>query len=242
MNQSEQIDKFAAAMAKVQAEIGGAVKSSVNPHFKSKYADLSAVFEAWQAIGPANGFAVMQFPGIYDPEARTMGMDTLVTHSSGQWTRGSMSIPLAKVDPQGFGSACTYARRYALAAAVGICPEDDDGNAASNGAQDRARPPATANGNGGGGKDAPFPQGPAKNKTELKAMGRDFWREVEGCGDPDELESLLRSHALLTKQIEAALPVWWRGGKDDSGEPFEGLGTVITRKQGELALAAVNAG
>jgi hypothetical protein len=130
MNQSEAIDKFAAAMAKVQSEIGGAVKGSVNPAFKSKYADLSAVWEAWQAIGPQNGFAVMQLPGIYDSDAKTMGMDQIITHASGQWISGHMTIPLTKVDAQGYGSACTYARRYALSAAVGICPEDDDGNGA----------------------------------------------------------------------------------------------------------------
>lgn len=128
---SDTLEKFAGAMAQVQAGIGGAIKGNVNPAFKSKYADLSAVWEAWQAIGPAAGFSVMQFPGIYDPEAKSMGMDTLVMHSSGQWVRASLSVPLSKVDAQGYGSAATYARRYALAAAVGICPEDDDGNAAS---------------------------------------------------------------------------------------------------------------
>lgn len=145
MQHSDTIDKFAAAMAKVQAEIGKAIKDAENPAFKrgnkaSTYADLSAVWDAWQPIGPANGFAVMQFPGIYDPEARTMEMHQLVTHSSGQWVRGDMSIPLSKVDAQGYGSALTYVRRYALSAAVGICPEDDDGNAASKSA------PANQNG------------------------------------------------------------------------------------------------
>lgn len=131
MDKSENIADFAAAMAKVQAEIGGAVKGNVNPHFKSKYADLSAVWEAWQPIGPKNGFAVLQFPGVFDRGAGTMGMDQIITHSSGQWISGHMTIPLSKIDAQGYGSACTYARRYALAAGVGICPEDDDGNAAS---------------------------------------------------------------------------------------------------------------
>lgn len=131
LTMSESVTDFAAAMAKVQAEIGGAVKDSVNPAFRSKYADLGAVWDAWQPIGPKHGFAVMQFPGVFDPEAKTMGMDQLITHASGQWVSGSMTIPLSKVDAQGYGSACTYARRYALSAGVGICPEDDDGNAAS---------------------------------------------------------------------------------------------------------------
>jgi hypothetical protein len=98
-------------------------------------------------------------------------------------------------------------------------------------------PPANdANGHGGNGKDAPFPQGPAKNKTELKAMGREFWREVEGCGDPDELHALLTTHEALTKQIAAALPAWWEGGTKESGEPFDGLSKVILKRQTELSI------
>jgi hypothetical protein len=131
MEMSESIADFAKAMATVQADIGGAFKGKTNPAFKSKYADLSAVWDTWQAIGPAAGFSIMQFPGDFNPEARTMGMDQIVTHSSGQWIRSHLSVPLTKTDAQGYGSACTYARRYSLAAAVGICPEDDDGNAAS---------------------------------------------------------------------------------------------------------------
>lgn len=127
---SPQIEALAAAMAKAQASIEGAIKDSNNPHFKSKYADLSNVWAAWQKCGPANGLAVMQFPGTC--ENNRMEMTTLITHASGQWVRSKLSIPLAKVDAQGYGSATTYARRYALSAAVGIAPEDDDGNAASN--------------------------------------------------------------------------------------------------------------
>lgn len=131
MNQSDNIADLAAALAKTQAEIEGAIKHSNNPHFESKYADLSSVWEAFQKVGPANGLSVVQIPGIYDANAKTMGMHIRLLHSSGQWIGGEMSVPLSKVDAQGYGSACTYARRYSLAAIVGICPEDDDGNAAS---------------------------------------------------------------------------------------------------------------
>ncbi|MBH9537492.1 ERF family protein [Novosphingopyxis sp. YJ-S2-01] len=139
MERSETIDAFAKAMAGVQATIGGAVKSSTNPHFKSKYADLSAVWEAWQAVGPKAGFSIMQFPGAYDAQERTMAMEQIVMHESGQFIATSLSIPLSKTDAQAYGSATTYARRYALGAAVGICPEDDDGNAASAGQQARQK-------------------------------------------------------------------------------------------------------
>ncbi len=127
---SETIADLAAAMAVAQTSIEGALKDSNNPHFKSKYADLSAVWSAWQKVGPANGLSVMQFPG--ECADGRLAMTTLLAHKSGQWIKATLSIPLSKVDAQGYGSATTYARRYALAAAVGIAPEDDDGNAASN--------------------------------------------------------------------------------------------------------------
>jgi hypothetical protein len=82
-------------------------------------------------------------------------------------------------------------------------------------------------------KDDPFPQGPAKNKTHLKDMGRAFWRDVEACGDSDELECLLadKSNVQLVNQIMKALPNWWDGGVNGSGETFEGLEAVIARKR-----------
>jgi hypothetical protein len=94
-----------------------------------------------------------------------------------------------------------------------------------------AGPPADTN--GGNGKDAPFPPGPAKNKTELKAMCRDLWRDVEGSGDTDELEILLASKetVALVAQMMKALPHWWDGGTDARGETFEGLEAVIARRR-----------
>ena len=76
---------------------------------------------------------------------------------------------------------------------------------------------------------APFTLGPAKNKTDLKAKGRDFWKDVEACGDEDELTALIASSKPLIDQLKAELPTWWDGGKKDSGEPFEGLSHVIDR-------------
>lgn len=103
---------------------------------------------------------------------------------------------------------------------------------ASNGEPDKAHPKAAR------GKDAPFPQGPAKNKTELKALGRDLWRDVEACGDDDTLAALMGADdtKALIKQLRDALPDWWDGGTRESGEPFEGLGDVIDRKAREFQL------
>jgi hypothetical protein len=128
---SEQINDLAAALSKAQKEIKGAVKDSTNPHFKSSYADLASVWEACREAITSNGLAVVQTP--HTDEAGNCHIVTMLTHASGQWIRDTFSLPPTKADPQGYGSAITYMRRYALAAIVGVAPEDDDGNAASAG-------------------------------------------------------------------------------------------------------------
>lgn len=129
MEMSDDIKELATAFSKAQASVEGAAKDSANPHFKNKYADLASVWSACREALTKNGLSIAQFPGeLID---NRMTMTTMLMHSSGQWMRETLSIPLSKVDAQGYGSATTYARRYALAAVVGVCPEDDDGNAAS---------------------------------------------------------------------------------------------------------------
>lgn len=219
------------ALASAFAEIEGAAKDKVNPHFKSKYADLSSVIDA---IKPALIKHRLFFTQATHDAQGGVCVETQVHHESGDsLSFGKLFVPANKNDAQGYGSALTYARRYSLMTAFGVPAEDDDGNAASKPAND-TRP---TNGNGGNGKDAPFPQGPAKNVTSLKDLGRDFWRDVEACDDPDQLEALLATNAALTKQISEALPSWWTGGSTKNGDNFEGLGTVITRKQLELSNA-----
>lgn len=130
MEMSESITDLAAALAKAQGQIEFAKKDSANPHFKSKYADLASVWEACREALSSNGLSVVQAPGPCVDNRMTM--TTMLMHSSGQWIREILTIPLSKVDAQGYGSATTYARRYSLAAMVGIVQDDDDGNAASN--------------------------------------------------------------------------------------------------------------
>jgi hypothetical protein len=129
IEQSESIANLAASLSKAQAAIEGAVKGKVNPAFKSKYADLASVWDACREALTDNGLSVVQSPG-HLHEGR-MEMTTMLLHASGEWMRGSLTIPLGKVDAQAYGSATTYARRYALAAFVGVSPDDDDGNAAT---------------------------------------------------------------------------------------------------------------
>ncbi|CAB4183855.1 Essential recombination function protein [uncultured Caudovirales phage] len=130
MNKSESIAGLAAALAKAQGQMKGALKDSANPFFKSRYADLASVVEAIRAAFSANGLSYIQTVEPSDKDE--VRVETTLLHSSGEWIScGILSLPVSKVDAQGYGSALTYARRYSLSAAVGVAPEDDDGNAAS---------------------------------------------------------------------------------------------------------------
>lgn len=126
---SESIKELALALCKVQAKLKDAETNSENPHFQSKYADLSAVWKACRALLTENGFCVVQAP--FRSESG-MVLVTRLIHSSGQWVRSEYTLSPTQNTPQQMGSALTYARRYSLAAIVGIAPgDDDDGNAAS---------------------------------------------------------------------------------------------------------------
>ena len=134
----QSFSKVAAALVKAQKEFGPALKSSSNPHFKSRYADLAACVEAVIEGLNNNGIALTQRVGSYDNDVI---VETVFIHESGEVINcGQLHVPASKHDAQGYGSALTYARRYSLMAACGIAPEsekqtvsfaDDDGNAAS---------------------------------------------------------------------------------------------------------------
>lgn len=125
---SEQINELASALAKAQGKITGALKDSANPFFKSKYADLASVWDACRAALSENGLAVVQFP---ESDDSGLYVVTTLTHASGQWMRSRLRLTPKDDSPQAAGSAITYGRRYALAAAVGVAQVDDDANAAS---------------------------------------------------------------------------------------------------------------
>lgn len=129
MKSSVEINEIAAAMAKAQAMLKPAHKESVNPAYRSKYADLASVWAAWQEAGPQCGLAVWQ--DVTTLEAG-ISVSTLITHASGQWMEfGPLVVPLAKHDAHGVGSATTYGKRFGLSASLGIvADDDDDGNAA----------------------------------------------------------------------------------------------------------------
>jgi len=126
MNKSESIAGLAKALAKAQGQVENASKASVNPHFKSKYADLAEVLNTVRPIFSSCGLSFVQMPSFLDG---IVSVETMLVHESGEWISEAASSPITKQDAQGVGSAITYLRRYSLAAFAGIAQEDDDANA-----------------------------------------------------------------------------------------------------------------
>ena len=121
--QSEHINELVTALALAQSQIKGAKKDSKNPYFKSDYADLTSTWEAARDPLTKNGLAIVQ---TMEPREDQTILVTTLAHKSGQWIKSFLPLTIVKKDPQGVGSAITYARRYALSAMLNICPFDDD--------------------------------------------------------------------------------------------------------------------
>ena len=124
MNQSESIKELATALCLAQAAMGGAVKESKNPFFKSSYADLTSVIKVVKEPFADNGLSFVQLPVSGETY---VGVTTMLMHTSGEWLQSEYMLPMTKRDPQAAGSAITYARRYALQSLAGIPSVDDDG-------------------------------------------------------------------------------------------------------------------
>lgn len=129
MNLEHSTPELFAALAKMQGEVENATKGSLNPHFKSKYADLAEVLNTVRPVLAANGLSVIQSPSF---DGGICHVTTTIAHASGGYITGTMSCVPAKQDGQGVGSSTTYLRRYSLAAVCGIAQEDDDGNSSAH--------------------------------------------------------------------------------------------------------------
>lgn len=216
---------LAAALCAAQAEMQNAKLNKTNPHFNSKFADLSSVREATLPVLTRHGLALVQ-----RTEATPDGLFliTELYHKDGGAVRSSWPLP-AHEKPQQMGSALTYARRYCWAAMCGIAAEeDDDGNAAQEahtGKVQRYAPGEPA-------KPAAKPwQGPMA-VTKLKAEARAIGREVESCADLDQLTAYLDGGEVKAaiEQLKVDLPDWWLGVEDGGG-----LQRLIAKRQADLA-------
>lgn len=167
--------EISAALVRAQKEFGPALKTSTNPHFRSKYADLSACVEAVIDALNNNGIMLMQPTHLCEDGVI---IETLFLHESGeQLSGGKLHVPASKQDAQGYGSALSYARRYSLMASCGIAPEDDDGNAATHSAP--AKPVATL----------PKTTPAATGKVPTKVEGREGpWQISVGIDSTEDLQ------------------------------------------------------
>jgi hypothetical protein len=127
MKASESINELASALCNAQGQMGGAVKDSANPFFKSSYADLTSVIKAIKQPFADNGLSYTQFPVSNE---NGVGVSTRLMHISGQWLEMEYTLPTVKKDPQASGSAISYARRYALQSIAGIPTAEDDAESA----------------------------------------------------------------------------------------------------------------
>jgi hypothetical protein len=147
---SDNIAELAAALAKAQGEMKNATLNKVNPHFKSKYADLAGIRDTVIPALSKNGLAVVQGTAV---EGGQLVVTTRLVHASGQWMESQYPIAIDK--PQAMGSAYTYAKRYSLSAMCCIAAdEDDDANAAQTAPHAKPEAMPAANGTAGASKAA----------------------------------------------------------------------------------------
>jgi hypothetical protein len=217
---------LASSMAAAFAEIEGATKSANNPHFKSKYADLTSIIEA---VKPALIKHRLFFTQRCHPDQEGVTVETVLHHAGGEeLSLGSLYVPANKRDAQGFGSALTYARRYSLQTAFGVPTEDDDGNAAAR---------TTANPTTGETPPAKRVElaGPYTSKTALQAAAKQFVMTLERMGDLDDFIAWQQTPEVVEfcVQLERDMPSWWAGGPDVPAE-FVPLEIRIAQKKLDL--------
>lgn len=140
MTKSDQINELATALAKAQSQMHGAKKDSVNPFFKSNYADLTSCWEACRDPLTKNGLSVIQSTRM--TESGNAVLVTMLCHSSGQWISGEFPVRPDKEGLQALGAALSYARRYALSSIIGLVQEDDDAESATQRTQTFTKPAA----------------------------------------------------------------------------------------------------
>jgi hypothetical protein len=203
--------EIASALVKAQKEFGPALKSSTNPAFRSRYADLSACVEA--VIDALNNNDIFMMQPTHECDNGVI-VETIFIHSSGeQISSGKLHVPATKHDAQGYGSALTYARRYSLMTACGIAPEDDDGNSAAKTKAPPAKPAAQP------AKASPPPakiegkEGPWQLKVSIEPEGEFAdWASIvmdatklglEQCTEEAEVMALFRANKNIFDRMKA---------------------------------------
>lgn len=213
--------KLAAALAKAQGEMKNAILNKVNPHFKSKFADLAAVRDATIPSLAKHGLSIVQFTKISDGN---LLLTTRLMHESGELIEGEYPLPPAGTAPQAMGSALTYAKRYCWSAMCGIAAdEDDDANEAQ--------------------KDSGEHPEPTKNPpgiTKFRSEQREFYKELYACTSYDEYKIFIGSQdvkAFIAK-AQHEFPNDWNGDGGDVKGIKEQMQIFCDRLKATPSLAA----
>ncbi len=198
--QSDQIDLLAAALVKAQAAMKPASMNKINPHFRSKYADLASIIESVRKPLSDNGLSFTQTTHLGAIEY-SMYLVTTLLHTSGQWLRAEYQLP-TNATPQQMGSALTYARRYSLSAITGTAAdEDDDGDKAEVQAKKKPEPePIYSDGK----KIAPHEIGPMPDKPRASdwiEFGELLVAAVNGAADDAEARAWKAANRRLLEQM-----------------------------------------
>lgn len=203
---SEKIVALTAALIKVQGGISGVNKNATNPHFKNRYANLENVIDTARPALQEAGIAFVQAPGqVIDGSVE---ITTMLVHSSGEWMRSTLHVPLGKRDAQGVGSAITYGCRYSLMAMLGLPPTDDDGEAAV----ERFQTPNTVTGP------------PIKPKSSAALKREDVWPEfVRELAECETVLSLQKLALAWSPKADTWTPTWRKTAKDMINERREEL-------------------
>ncbi len=117
------LKELSAALVQAQTEIKNATLNKINPHYKSKYADLAEIRDCTIPVLAKHGLGIMQLTAIQDGQVVLI---TRMIHKSGEFIESVYPLNADPLKPQAMGSAMTYARRYCLAAICGIAAEEDD--------------------------------------------------------------------------------------------------------------------
>lgn len=192
---------------------------------ETAYALWEDINEAIRPLLHEHGFA-LTFKTGQAPDGKLL-VTGILKHRMGHQEEAALPLPHdssgSKNAVQAIGSSLSYGKRYAAMQLLNITTRGEDDNALQASPAVVHEKPA----------DAPFPQGPAGNKTALKAMGRNVWRDIEGSGDADQLDVVLSDNRDVLRQLKEALPSWWTGYSKD-GEQHDGLEAVIARKRAEF--------
>lgn len=189
MDRSENINELATALNKAQGEIKPAIKDANNPFFKSRYADLAAVYEVCREPLNKNGLSITQHPSAEDNKVT---VESIVMHTSGQWMGSRLTMTAKDFTPQGIGSAITYARRYALSSILGIASEEDDD---ANKASGRSVAPVAV-------KAEVVPAAPVATSAKVSAKSMQKFQIVKAALGDDEFKTILKNHGVqIVEQI-----------------------------------------